>query len=83
MAYRRHLADDADLQHSEADDAATRWPVAWLILRPAKYGPVHQLPAEVRACSEGLLRSQKDAPALPPPSHHRSPPPIANPRINT
>lgn len=48
MAYRRHLADDADLEHSEADDGARRWPVAWLLLRPAKYGPPHQLPTEVR-----------------------------------
>lgn len=48
VAYRRHLADDADLEHAEADEAARRWPVAWLILRPAKYGPRHQLPAEVR-----------------------------------
>lgn len=47
VVYRRHLADDADLEHSEADDAARRWPVAWLILRPAKYGPRHQLPVQV------------------------------------
>ncbi len=47
MVYRRHLADDAELEHSEADEMARRWPVAWLILRPAKYGPRHQLPTQV------------------------------------
>ena len=47
VVYRRHLADDADLEHSEADEMARRWPVAWLILRPAKYGPRHQLPTQV------------------------------------
>ncbi|KAL4423903.1 hypothetical protein ABPG75_001204 [Micractinium tetrahymenae] len=46
VVYRRHLSDDADLEHSEADEMARRWPVAWLILRPAKYGPRHQLPAQ-------------------------------------
>ena len=44
VVYRRHLADDADLEHSEAGEAARRWPVAWVILRPAKHGPLHQLP---------------------------------------
>ncbi len=47
VVYRRHLADAADLERSELDDAAPRWPVAWLFLRPAKYGPRHQLPHEV------------------------------------
>ena len=47
VVYRRHLADDADLEHSEADEMTRRWPVAWLILRPAKYGPRHQLPSQV------------------------------------
>ncbi|KAL4434797.1 hypothetical protein ABPG77_005324 [Micractinium sp. CCAP 211/92] len=46
VVYRRHLADDAELEHSEADEMARRWPVAWLILRPAKYGPRHQLPTQ-------------------------------------
>lgn len=61
VAYRRHLADHADLEHSEADEAARRWPVAWLLLRPAKYGPCHQLPAQVRArgrAPEGGRRSR-------------------------
>ena len=47
VVYRRHLADSADLVKSEQDDSAPRWPVAWLVLRPAKYGPRHQLPHEV------------------------------------
>ena len=55
-----HTAAQAALQHvpcalpcaapglaAQADEAARRWPVAWLILRPAKYGPQHQLPLEV------------------------------------
>ena len=37
----------------QADEAAQRWPVAWLILRPAKYGLLHQLPTEVRTVCGG------------------------------
>ena len=48
VVYRRHLADSADLLSGDPDDAAPRWPVAWLFLRPAKFGPRHQLPSQVR-----------------------------------
>ena len=41
VVYRRHLCDEAQVEHEAADEAAPRWPVAWLILRPAKYGPRH------------------------------------------
>lgn len=58
VVYRRHLADDADLQHSEADEMARRWPVAWLILRPAKYGPRHQLPTQVQSTAIRMLTDE-------------------------
>lgn len=53
--YRRHLTESSDLQQTPADQDAPRWPVAWLLLRPAKYGPRHQLPHEVRIVLLRLL----------------------------
>lgn len=50
IVYRRHLVDSPDLEGSPEDEAAPRWPVAWLFLRPAKFGPRHQLPHEVGTC---------------------------------
>jgi hypothetical protein len=51
VVYRRHLSDDADLARPPGDTtplAVLRTvPVAWFILRPAKYGPQHQLPTQV------------------------------------
>jgi hypothetical protein len=44
VVYRRHLADEADLDPGAPSAAAPRWPVAWLLLRPARHGPPHQLP---------------------------------------
>lgn len=47
VTYRKHLADVSDLEDPENFEIGQlpRWPVAWLFLRPAKYGPRHQLPA--------------------------------------
>jgi hypothetical protein len=44
IVYRRHLADDADVVKDEDSNTALRAPVAWVFLRPARYGPKHQLP---------------------------------------
>lgn len=44
IVYRRHLADISDLETDEASEAAQRWPVAWLCLRPARFAPKHQMP---------------------------------------
>lgn len=44
IVYRRHLADADDLETDEASEMAPRAPVAWVFLRPARYGPRHQLP---------------------------------------
>jgi hypothetical protein len=48
VVYRRHLADEASLDHGVSLIHSFCWPVAWLILRPAKYGPAHQLPTQAR-----------------------------------
>ena len=39
------LSKAADLEAQDGRDAA-RWPCAWLLLRPARAGPAHQLPDE-------------------------------------
>ena len=44
VAYRQHLADAGDC---EEDAATVNMPIAWLFLRPAQFGPRHQLPQQV------------------------------------
>ena len=44
VVYRRHLCDLDELQ--DANKPATRAPVAWVFLRPAKFAPRHQLPSK-------------------------------------
>jgi hypothetical protein len=45
VAYRRHLCDESELQDTEDNLNALRWPVGWFFLRPAKHGPSFQLPS--------------------------------------
>ena len=45
IVYRRHLADYCDLETDDESERARCAPVAWVFLRPARYGPRHQLPS--------------------------------------
>lgn len=50
IAFRRHLVEDGRCAEPAQ---AGRCPVAWLFLRPAKFGPPWQLPGQVGARERG------------------------------
>lgn len=58
IAYRRHLVEDGRCAEPAQ---AGRCPVAWLFLRPAKFGPPWQLPGQVCLRERGGMIVGDDA----------------------